>query len=612
MLTDQSGGHLVFDSSQSFNNKHPSVTVNVSQSSLSSFGIDNRNPAVVCKGITSSARTTTTSLTTGPGVSTPNPSATSVKQVISELEASLAIKNNQQEQLFQVPLQSTKVAINAPSGQRTIQSFSTHNSNSNSNKNNPRNNNTLVKQPLLDTFHPEEQNSDSSVKTQAEREAPGSLTPSPETKRHLQSNQKRSCQFKSSHCVSLKPSMESDSSCHHLEDDRVGLHHPYCQYNHIFQRKGHVSKHHQINPSKSSAQVPLTISTCPSCGSENVSSESMPSSAETKRSLSFQHLIQERKHHHPELTATSSGECNGLLHRQSSSDAVLLPSSTKILTSTPMNHHKSHHRISNEGVNRSKSFNYNLLMSHEGSSSSCMTCKGCDCDYIPSVPNPRLLTSHQHIRRKPTFATTRDLEYLAHPYHRHERNKKLKLKKRSSKVTSRSKYQVPTIFGGLDHRHQNTYVSLYPEHSDHPLYPPKLPTFLPHLSPIEQHGLCCCSQCSPMDDMRRSNNHLLLNNDHRVRNHHHPHRLQVGRSKSFHMNPLDSKLNNYRFWDIDEWRAAVKRQKIKKKERRALLTVCVVGIIVFIAVSYFGTLLFLRITKYPASSSSSSPFHRGM
>lgn len=79
----------------------------------------------------------------------------------------------------------------------------------------------------------------------------------------------------------------------------------------------------------------------------------------------------------------------------------------------------------------------------------------------------------------------------------------------------------------------------------------------------------------------------------------------------FHSHPdAKNKMSNYRYWDVDEWRAAVRREKAKKKERRALLTVCAVGIIVFIAVSYFGTLLFLRITKFPVTSSSSmSPHH---
>jgi amino acid permease len=57
--------------------------------------------------------------------------------------------------------------------------------------------------------------------------------------------------------------------------------------------------------------------------------------------------------------------------------------------------------------------------------------------------------------------------------------------------------------------------------------------------------------------------------------------------------------NNYRFWDIDEWREQMKRDRAKKSERRALMTVSALGIIVFICVSYFGTLLFLRITKLP-------------
>jgi hypothetical protein len=141
-----------------------------------------------------------------------------------------------------------------------------------------------------------------------------------------------------------------------------------------------------------------------------------------------------------------------------------------------------------------------------------------------------------------------------------------------------------------------------------------MPTFFPMMPP--PLGYCPCPDCEtsvkfdPLESiLRRNSNHYT--NNHRNRHQHH-HRLPVDRSRSFHVstgNVDSNKLNNYRYWDVDEWRAQVRRQKAKKKERRALLTVCVVGIIVFIAVSYFGTLLFLRITKFPSSTAGSQSDH---
>lgn len=64
------------------------------------------------------------------------------------------------------------------------------------------------------------------------------------------------------------------------------------------------------------------------------------------------------------------------------------------------------------------------------------------------------------------------------------------------------------------------------------------------------------------------------------------------------MEPLP-RTPDYRFWDVEEWRAQMKRDKAREKERAVLMVVSAIGIIVFICVSYFGTLLFLRVTKLP-------------
>ena len=611
VLTDQSRSHLIYDSSQTIN-RSPSVTVNGVSCSLhpsssrpSSIAVRN-NPSLLAVTSQSTTRTTTTT-TTSSGLT--GPDATSVKKVICELEATFGKRNltqveeEEQQQHLELPspLQPTKVPLTL---NRAILPFSLTNHRNHSSS-------TSVKQPLLQfsssSSSQQKSPSDSSVKTQTEREAPESLTPSPEVKRHLNQPTKYSTAvFKTKpSTIPVKPSMESDSSCHHHQEDH------YPKHNH---------HHHRHSTTLKSPKVPplttVSVSTCPSCGSENVSSESMPSSAATKRSLSFQHLIHDK--HHRETT--SSGDCNGN-HCHPSHSTSKPQSSSKILT--PMNQHKSSCHEPHGGVNRSKSFSYNLLMSQEASSSSsCLTCKGCDCDYVPPVPNPRLLNDNLLLSsRKNQSNFTSDAIYSTRPYFDHNNGRKLRRKK-TTRVASSKKVNVPTVFGG-DHGNSRSsrpsYLSLHPDQEPvyrHPrlLLPPpssKMPMFLPMMPP--PLGYCPCPECEtsakfdPLENILRRNGH-----HHRGR---HANRHAVDRSRSFHVstgNPhVDSKLmNNYRYWDVDEWRAQVRREKLKKKERRALLTVCAVGIIVFIAVSYFGTLLFLRITRFPASTLHSS--HHGI
>ena len=648
MLTDQSRSHLIFDSTQPIN-RNPSVTINGVSCAPhpSSFLESGKNNSSSNQGIfaqsQSATRTSTTASTTKTTTTATTAGATgitSVKKVICELEASFGRKNLSEQQEQQHLEQRThlsspihqgvnnKVTINAPSSRTTttILPFSL-----NSNNSSHLRNNTSVKQPLLlatTSSSSQDKSPNSSVKTQTEREAPESLTPSPEAKRLvLEPNSI----FKTrASMVPLKTAMESDSSCHHHHD------HDHQQFIHQNKHHHRRGQHHHQHPVKSSLVPPLTtvsVSTCPSCGSENVSSESMPSSAATKRSLSFQHLIQDK--HHREVTTTSSGDCHGQHHHHHPSTSSKL-FQKKILTSTPlvsaMNHQNVHHHKSchiNESggiINRSKSFSYNLLMPQEEStSSSCLTCKGCDCDFVPSLPKPRIL-SNQHIlpssNRKKVTPNTTDPGYSSY----FDRNGKKLRRKKTTRVTTSSsrKVQDAKLFDDQKHRQRPSYLSLYPDQNlhlykhHHPsrsyLLPPpppsssKLPSFLPMMPPVS--GYCPCPECEkslkydPLEKFLRRNSNHFLNQPH-----HHPHRHHnvIDRSRSFHVttgNPdLDSKLNNYRFWDIDEWRAQVRRQKVKRKERRTLLTVCVVGIIVFIAVSYFGTLLFLRITKFPTTSS---------
>lgn len=232
----------------------------------------------------------------------------------------------------------------------------------------------------------------------------------------------------------------------------------------------------------------VTVSTCPSCGSENVSSESHP----TKRSASFQHLLQNSR----------GRQCH--------------VSVSKLSPHLDTNH-----------LLRSQSFTF----AGAGDDS----CENCHCRC------PRLAR------------TTARNDGM--------RNKKFR-KKKSSRAEGR-------------HRPlgDSRYLSIYPDQ-----YWPPLHAQIRHPRPA------CYTHCK----------HKVTAYDPV------PHRptVRVDRSRSFvDMSP--TLRNNYRFWDIDEWREQMKRDRAKKSERRALMTVSALGIIVFICVSYFGTLLFLRITKLP-------------
>lgn len=299
--------------------------------------------------------------------------------------------------------------------------------------------------------------------------------------------------------------------------------------------------------------VPLTtvsVSTCPSCGSENVSSTSNGA----RRSASFQHLT------------TSKVNCNG--HNRCDP------------YSNPRHHSSSKLLPSMNNVHRSRSFNCNLAtsvpnMEPDASSNSC----DCHCKCLvcrgrqTKRQTPNRYTSHyQHLNHHQYQPITN--------YRRHKQGKKRK---------------QPSF------RHSSVY-----------------PLTLDPISLEKQWNSYCCQGCVSSGSNTTTSNLI------------HP-RCTGGqgmssyfplprKSSSYQLHHDDSILNpisnhrtwkaekrlnssgiyrDYRYWDVDEWRAQLKKERAKRKERAALMAVSALGIIIFICVSYFGTLLFLRITKLP-------------
>lgn len=319
--------------------------------------------------------------------------STSVKKVISELEATLGLRNNQNDR----KAGSSQQRCAAPPEATSLTRFS-----------NPK----------------------TDVRTQTDREIPETITHGPTSR--------------------LPCTMESDSSFHENFKPVPPL-------------------------------TTVSVSTCPSCGSENVSSECQP----TKRSASFQHLLQ---------TSSKVRPCH--------------VSAPKL----------SHNNIDTNHLLRSQSFTFNVA-----GEDSCH----CRCPYP------------------------------ARSAHRTDvgRSKKLRKKKSSREVRHRP-------LG------ESRCLSIYPDNYWSPYHAPH-PGARTNCYPSCSHKAMPCRPSARVD-----------------------------RSCSFvHMTP--GLRNNYRYWDIDEWREQLKRDQAKKSERRALMTVSAIGIIVFICVSYFGTLLFLRITKLP-------------
>ena len=228
----------------------------------------------------------------------------------------------------------------------------------------------------------------------------------------------------------------------------------------------------------------VSVSTCPSCGSENVSSESHP----TKRSASFHHLLHSKRH-------TSSSSASKLSPNADTSHLL-----------------------------RSQSFTFTAA----GKEAAC----GCHC----------------RCTRPARHASRGDVG----------RSRKTRKKKSDTR---------------LRHSSSNRCLTLYPDH----LWPSHAGVATG--APCTHCKFRVPFEANPMPRPLMSGL-----------------RPPLDRSRSFADLGLRS---NYRFWDIDEWREQVKRDQAKKRERRSLIIVSAFGIIVFICVSYFGTLLFLRVTKLP-------------
>jgi hypothetical protein len=50
-------------------------------------------------------------------------------------------------------------------------------------------------------------------------------------------------------------------------------------------------------------------------------------------------------------------------------------------------------------------------------------------------------------------------------------------------------------------------------------------------------------------------------------------------------------------WDVEQWRRKLRKQRLKRKERNVLMLVLSVAILLFIGISYFGAILFIRTTR---------------
>lgn len=244
------------------------------------------------------------------------------------------------------------------------------------------------------------------------------------------------------------------------------------------------------------APPPLTtvsVSTCPSCGSENVSSECHP----TKRSASFQHLL------------------------HSSRSRPFAASSSKLSPNIDTNH-----------LLRSQSFTFNVPET-----------ESCDC--------------HCRCGRS------------ARPSARVDAARAKKLRKKKSPREPRPRRVA-----------DDRCLNVYPEHYWSPPRPAvKLQR---EVSACHRHGTGCSREA--LFDPSRGLAYRPT--------------VRIDRQPSY-VDMAPGLRSNYRYWDIEEWREQMKRDRAKKRERRSLITVSAFGIIVFICVSYFGTLLFLRITRLP-------------
>lgn len=280
----------------------------------------------------------------------------------------------------------------------------------------------------------------------------------------------------------------------------------------------------KARPNRVAIATTVSVSTCPSCGSENVTSS--PSIGGARRSASFQQL------HHATANANRSS-CLGCV-----------PSSVP------------------DPVYRSQSFTYKCHDNYDSSD------KMFDCDCSSC------LICNKHYKKK---------YQQLHQQHRERENHRIrreplkKVKKRPTRNTGMSR-----SFAGID-TVANHRITSDPNHCSSiwctrtKYQPPQLTTnYRP--SPYRQ-----IRQKPSSFDFRWPPTHTKPYHE----------------RKDTHNLLAMSSSADYRFWDVEEWRAQMKREKARQKEKAVLMVVSAIGIIVFICVSYFGTLLFLRVTRLP-------------
>ena len=164
---------------------------------------------------------------------------------------------------------------------------------------------------------------------------------------------------------------------------------------------------------------------------------------------------------------------------------------------------------------------------------------------------------------------------INHPHHNHHNHpyrnyhRKHRVKRRSSDGK---------LYRLTPNLHRQFSLSVNPEISSSSSPKGVFPAS-PRLTRVASSRLCCiCSGCPHVSSCPPPNENVV---------------------RSSFRQEKPEMFGNYRFWDVEEWRAQIKREKAKREERKALIIVSAVGIIVFICVSYFGTLLFLRVTRLP-------------
>lgn len=253
----------------------------------------------------------------------------------------------------------------------------------------------------------------------------------------------------------------------------------------------------------------VSVSTCPSCGTENISSEG------TKRSSSFQHLL----HNSPRVIKATKHSCHN--------DANKVTQASKFDKSMPP---------------RSQSFQ--VISRNQASCMMRGPICSCQCNCIECVQRSRKgVIRAKRVKRK------------RHTSHRLMKN---------SAGDSR-------------------YLSIYP-----PGVPVSKTYWLPETrkEPVDC-SICFKNSCQPISTINDVYNSNGFSNG----------IISSPNRNIFSTSSVKPVLRNYRYWDIDEWRAQIKREKAKNKERRALAMVCALSILIFISISYFGTILFLRVTK---------------